>query len=230
MNKKQKGFFMKRHYTLVSALLLITFCQQSQSSQAVEKSLKNDLNKTQQTIGNNFTNAFMGVNVLEVVKNPLKRQNISNCIDSIATLRPFIKEYSKNYLFMVDSSLMNAEKEIENACEKLVSYTLAIGQSISEGNYLSAQSTLQKLNTLETEIAIFGRKLESKKGSFFLSAREECNRILIYAATLLEAAANKAHKDFTLSKDWSLLVQQNTGVGARNQERTRDITNYILKK
>ena len=221
---------MKKHYTLVSALLLITFCQQSQSSQAVEKSLKNDFNKTQQTIGNNFTNAFMGVKVFEVVNSPLGRQNISNCVNSIAMLHPLIKEYSKNYLFMVDSSLMNAEKEIENACEKLVSYTLAIGQSISAGNYLSAQSTLQKLTTLETEVAVLIKKLESKKGSFFLSAREECNRILIYAATLLESAANKARRDFTSSRDWSLLVQQNTGLGARNQERTRDITNYILKK
>jgi hypothetical protein len=221
---------MKRHYALLSTLLLITFCQQSQSSQAVEKSLKNDFNKTQQAIGNNFTNAFMGVKVFEVVKSPLGRQNLSNCVNSIATLHPLIKEYSKNYLFMVDSSLMNAEKEIENACEKLVSYTLTIGQSISGGDYPSAQSTLQKLNSLETEVAILRKKLESKKGSYYLAAREECNRILIYAATLLEAAANKAHRDFSSSKDWLLLAQQNTGVGARNQERTKDITNYILKK
>ena len=179
----------------------------------VEQSLKNDFAAIQKSIANNFTNAFMGVNVSGVVKSDLGKQNLENCYKNIKTLAPFVQKYSQDYMYRSDATLMEVEAEIEKACRNLINNTIAMGKSLENENYTEAINTLSLLKNLEDQMLTLIKKLESN--NFYLIGKKECNRMLIYAATLIEAAANKAQKDFYASKEWILLVNKKAPVANR---------------
>ena len=215
---------MKKQCIALNILLLVTFSPQSQGAQGtIEQSLKNDFNKAQQTIANNFTNAFMGVSVSGLVKNALGQQNLLNCCTSITALEPLIEKYSADYLYRPDATLMAIMSEVGQACSNLTSIALTTGKLLGQGDYAAVSSQLSQFQALQDKMLDLIKRLEST--NYYLFGKKECNRMLIYAATVIESSANRAQKDFTkefIQKAPVGFKSQQSGAGALKE--------FILKK
>ena len=186
---------MKKQCIVLNALLLVTFSQQSQTAQGTtDQSAKSDFDAVRRIINNHFASAFMNVDVSTLVKNAVGRQNALNCSMAIERLNPLIQKYSADYLYRPDTTLMAIESDLERACSTLVSGTLAAGKRLEEKDFVTLRNQLDVLRQVQDQMSELVKKLKSN--NFYLAGKQECNTMLIYAATLIETAAIKAQKDF----------------------------------